>query len=116
MCSRLKIFAGINDTLNKTRQNEQGIDKARLTRARIKEELAELLEDLTAEEKAADLKNENLNLLNDLGLDSIGILRLVLGIERSFGIKIANDELDRRLLSRLENVVVLVESKINASD
>jgi acyl carrier protein len=57
--------------------------------------------------------NEKTNLIADLGVDSIGILQLILGIEREYGISIKNHELDSSLLSMMGNLVDLIQSKLN---
>ena len=46
-----------------------------------------------------------------LGLDSIDALELVLELERSFGIKISDEQLGRRALRSVNTIVELIEQK-----
>ena len=57
--------------------------------------------------------NEQMNLLTDLGLDSVAILQLVLGIEKQFNITIKNSELDSEVFSKAANLIDLIASKLN---
>jgi acyl carrier protein len=44
-----------------------------------------------------------------LGLDSIDVLELVLELERSFGVKITDEQLARRALRSVNTIVQLIE-------
>jgi acyl carrier protein len=44
-----------------------------------------------------------------LGLDSIDVLELVLELERSFGVKITDEQLGRRVLRSVNTIVELIE-------
>jgi acyl carrier protein len=44
-----------------------------------------------------------------LGLDSIDVLELVLELERSFGVKITDEQLARRTLRSVTTIVQLIE-------
>jgi len=44
-----------------------------------------------------------------LGLDSIDVLELVLELERSFGVKISDEQLARRALRNVTSIVELIE-------
>lgn len=44
-----------------------------------------------------------------LGLDSIDVLELVLELERSFGVKISDEQLGRRALRNVASIVELIE-------
>jgi len=44
-----------------------------------------------------------------LGLDSIDVLELVLELERSFGVKITDEQLARRSLYSVNTIVQLIE-------
>lgn len=59
---------------------------------------------------------EATNLITDLGLDSIGVLQVVLGIEKEFTITIDNSELDSEVFKRMGNLVNLIEGKIYEAD
>ncbi len=60
----------------------------------------------------ADSLNEDTNLLADLGLDSVAILQLVLGIENQFGITIKDSELDSDVFSKIKNLIDIIEGKL----
>lgn len=79
----------------------------------IIEQLREIVEPWVSDSDLIDDINEKTNLIADLGIDSIGILQLIFGIEREFGITIKNHELDSRLLSMMGNLVDLIQSKLN---
>ncbi len=44
-----------------------------------------------------------------LGLDSIDVLELVLELERSFGVKITDEQMARRALRSVSTIVALIE-------
>lgn len=83
------------------------------TRAQIITQFKEILEPLIDDTYLDDLDNDRLHLVSDLGLDSIGILQVILEIEKTFGIVIANHELDMDVLTGLKSLVALVESKLH---
>ncbi len=56
---------------------------------------------------------ESTNLLTDLGMDSIGILQMLLDIEKEYDIKIKQNELDSTLASKIGNFINLIERKLN---
>jgi acyl carrier protein len=85
----------------------------KLDRIQIIEQLHEIVEPWISDSNLIDDINEKTNLIADLGIDSIGILQLILGIEREYGISIKNHELDSRLLSMMGNLVDLIQSKLN---
>ena len=64
----------------------------------------------------ATLLNGQTNLLGELGLDSVAILRLVLGIEEQFNITIKDSELDSEVFSKMGNLIDIIEGKINETD
>lgn len=57
--------------------------------------------------------NESTDLLTELGIDSVGILQIVLNMEKEFGISIDEQELDTEVLSRLGNFIDMVEASIH---
>ena len=79
----------------------------------IIEQLRDMVEPWASDSDLIDDINEKTNLIADLGIDSIGILQMILSIEREFGISIKNHELDSRLLSMMGNLVSLIQSKLN---
>lgn len=84
-----------------------------MDRAEIISQLSDILEPWISDIDLVDEIGEETNLIIDLGLDSVGILQIVLGIEQKFGIKINNFELDSSLLSKMENMVNMIQGKLN---
>ena len=60
--------------------------------------------------------NEQMSLLTDLGLDSVAILRLVLGIEQEFNVTIKDHELDSDVFSKMANLFDIIEGKLYETD
>ena len=60
--------------------------------------------------------NEDSNLFEEAGLDSVAILNLISNIEEELGIKIKNYELESDTFSRLGNFIALVEGKVNEAN
>ena len=54
-------------------------------RAKIVAELKDILEPLITDTDLVGLDNHRLHLISDIGLDSIGILQVILEIEKTFG-------------------------------
>ncbi len=90
-------------------------EKLNLTREKIIEQTRLLLEPWLDDTDLASL-NEQTNLLGDLGLDSVAILQLVLGIEKEFGITIKDHELDSDVFARMGNLIDIIEGKINENN
>ena len=65
------------------------------------------IKDLTA----ADLSDEQQLLEGDLEIDSIDILQLILEIERRFGIKLVDGELDESDWRSIKTLAAAVEAK-----
>ena len=57
-----------------------------------------------------DLANENANLVDDLGLNSVGILYLVIAIEESFGVRF--DDVGTSDLKTVAQVVDYISAKL----
>ncbi len=74
--------------------------------------MRDILEPWVSDMESIDGIGEETNLVTDLGLDSIGILQVILGIEKEFGISIENHELDSGLLSRMSNLVSMIQEKL----
>ncbi len=53
--------------------------------------------------------NESSHLINDIGLNSIGMLYMAMAIEEEFEIKFQND--DFKMLATMGDVITLIESK-----
>jgi acyl carrier protein len=56
--------------------------------------------------------SEETNLLTDAGLDSVGILQIVLATEKQFNITIKDHELDSTVFSKMGNFINIIESKL----
>jgi acyl carrier protein len=82
-----------------------------LNRDAIRQTLIELLEADTGE-KHSDL-DENVNLREGLGLDSVDVVSIVSQIERRFRIRLTHEELQQ--LVTVANVLDLLEAKIAAA-
>lgn len=84
-----------------------------IKRENILRQMVEILEPWVSDARLLDGITEKTNLLADLGLDSIGILQVVLGAEKEFGINIEDQELDSDTFSVMGNLVNLVQRKIH---
>ena len=91
------------------------IEKQSLAREEILGQTRLLLEPWLDDTDLASL-NEQTNLLGDLGLDSVAILQLVLGIEKEFNVTIKDHELDSEVFSKMANLIDIIESKLNGTD
>ena len=63
---------------------------------------------------AADLSDDQQLLGGDLEIDSIDILQLILEIERRFGIKLVDGELDESDWRSIKTLAAAVEAKVAA--
>ncbi len=91
-------------------------EKKQLTnRAEILRKLGLILEPWLDDTDLA-LLNEQTNLLADLGLDSVAILQLVLGIEKEFNVTIKDHEMDSEMFSKMANLIDIIERKLNGTD
>ena len=59
---------------------------------------------------------ERTNLFADMGLDSVAILQLILGIEKEFCISINESEMDSDMFSKVSNLVDVIKVKLNETD
>jgi len=92
------------------------IEKQSLTREEILGQTRLLLEPWLDDSEDADEINEEVNLLTGLGLDSVAILQLILGIEKEFGVTIKDSELDSDVFSKMANLIDIIEGKLNETD
>jgi len=90
--------------------------KQQTDRAEILKILATILEPWLDDIDDTASLNEQINLLSDLGLDSVAILQLVLGIEEKFGVTIKDSELDSDVFSKMANLIDIIEGKLNETD
>lgn len=97
-------------------RNKVNAEEINLTRREIVEQLRILLEPWLQESDMAEQINEQTNLLTDLGIDSVGILQLVLGVEKEFTVTINDHELDSDVFSRVGNLIDIIEGKINENN
>ncbi|HUT31195.1 MAG TPA: phosphopantetheine-binding protein [Sedimentisphaerales bacterium] len=88
-------------------------DEAKKTgRPQIITRLREILEPWVSDADLLDDITERTNMIAELGLDSIGILQVVIGAEKTFGISISDRELDSDTFAMMGNFVSLVQKKI----
>lgn len=87
-----------------------------LSHAGIITELRNIVEPLVRDGSRVDLNNDQLHLITEMGLESVDILGVILGIEKTFGIVIAADELDMQVLAGLENLARLIEDKLHENN
>lgn len=92
------------------------IEKQSLTREEILGKSRLLLEPWLDDPGDAGEINEEVNLLTGLGLDSVAILQLVLGIEKEFNVTIKDHELDSEVFSKMANLIDLIEGILNETD
>ena len=64
------------------------------------------------ERKPADIPG-NANLIDDLGLDSVRIVELIVGIEDEFGIVIADEDLSLELFESVTSLATFIRSRIS---
>jgi acyl carrier protein len=92
-------------------------DEAKKTgRTEIIGRLREILEPWVSDADLLDDLNEETNMIAELGLDSIGILQVVIGAEKTFGISINDRELDSDTFTIMGNFVALLQKKINENN
>lgn len=83
-----------------------------IERSEIIERLSEILEPWVSDTDSIEEIGEHTNLITDLGLDSIGVLQVILGAEKEFGISIDEQELESETFSLMSNLVGIIESKL----
>jgi acyl carrier protein len=91
-------------------------EKKQIEKPEILKTLVTILEPWLDDIDETDSLNEQTNLLADLGLDSVAILQLVLGIEKEFGVTIKNSELDSDVFSKMANLINIIEDKLNETN
>ena len=87
-----------------------------LTRQEVIEQIRLLLEPWLQDTEDSEQINEQTNLLTDLGLDSVAILQLLLGIEKEFNVTIKDHELDSEVFSKMAKLIDIIEGKLNETD
>jgi acyl carrier protein len=84
----------------------------KIGRSEVIGQLREILEPWVSDVDLLDDLTERTNMIAELGLDSIGILQVVIGAEKTFGISISDRELDSDTFTMMGNFVGLVQKKI----
>lgn len=98
-------------------QQAMETDEAKKTgRTEIIERLREILEPWVSDVDLLDDITEGTNMIAELGLDSIGILQVVIGAEKMFGVSISDRELDSDTFTVMGNFVGLVQKKMNENN
>ena len=87
-----------------------------LEKERILESIRRIIQPWISDDAAAERIGEESDLLTEVGLDSIGVLHLVLGVEEEFGVKIEDHELSSELFSRAGNFADFVKKKVYEAD
>ena len=88
-------------------------DKAQeIGRSEIIDQMRWILEPWVPDVDSLEDIDERTNLVADLGLDSIGILQMILGVEKEFGISIQNNELEAETFLRMANLVDVIQGKL----
>jgi len=89
-----------------------------MEKQQIIENLKELVKPLLNEEEAAavDAIKEDTNIALELGLDSVDMVEVIMGMENTFGISIADEEIQK--IETVNDIVALVQAKqaSNASE
>ena len=94
-----------------------GTEKKQIpNRRQILKQIASLLEPWLDDTNKSRQLNEQTNLLSDIGIDSVGILQLILNIERVFAIKIDDSEIDSEMLSRAGRFIDMIERTIHGNN
>ncbi|MBP3665856.1 MAG: acyl carrier protein [Clostridia bacterium] len=84
-----------------------------MNRQEIKIKLCEIMKlAMPSLELNDDTLNENAGLATDLGLSSVGVLYVVIGIEEMFGIRF--DDVGFSDFETLGDVITYIEKKVNA--
>ena len=95
-------------------KNERVKERAENMEEQVKEILKELCRmDLTEEEKERLLQEEDCNLKEDLGFDSLLMVELLIEIEEFFGFEFDAEEMDMKRLQSYQNLLELVERHEN---
>ena len=75
-----------------------------------------IIESLELEVRESDIADDEVLFGGGMGLDSIGVLQVVFGLEREFGIEVTDDELRVELFDSIETVTEYVESKLGSRE
>ena len=75
-----------------------------------------VIQSLELQLSEADIADDEVLFGGGMGLDSIGVLQIVFGLEREFGIEVTDDELRVELFDSIETVTEYVESKLGSRE
>lgn len=78
----------------------------------IENKIKEILKELGVQ----NIENVNMTLANDLGLDSLHMVTLLILIEETFEIELAEADMDPFALITIEDVISLVEKYLPAKE
>ncbi|MHC4214876.1 MAG: acyl carrier protein [Planctomycetota bacterium] len=87
-----------------------------ISRKEITERIVNILEPWVSDIETLGQLDDQTDFIAELGMDSVGILELILQIEKVFGIIISNDELDSRLFGRIGNFIEMIDSKLHETN
>ena len=76
----------------------------------ILSKLIQLFESVFENEIDVSNINEDSRLIEDLGMNSIGLLYMAMAVEEEFGISFTNEDFPK--LSTVGNVVAIIESRV----
>lgn len=78
----------------------------------IEKKLKELIVDVATQDVNINSINQNTSLTNDLGYDSVQIIRLIIEVESEFNIAIEDEDLEVENLINYYNLRNMIERKI----
>ncbi len=87
--------------------NEKNLNQKILNQEKLKQIIGEVMEN----EKIAGRINENSDLVDDIGMDSLTIINFILRVEDEFEVEIDFDEFDVENLRSLNVFAGYIESK-----
>ena len=83
-----------------------------MNRNAIYQKIASVLQE--TDEKLASASTESIegkHLIKDVGLDSLDVIKFILGVEEQFGIKIADDDIDTKELLQVDNLASYIAAR-----
>ena len=99
-----------------SRMTENKSEIENISRKEITERIVNILEPWVSDIETLEQLDDQTDLIAELGMDSVGILELILQIEKVFGISISNDELDSRLFGRIGNLIEMIDGKLHETN
>lgn len=77
------------------------------------EELKEIIVEISEVEVKKTSINEDSDLIDDFGFDSMNMISVVLEIENHFGVTIEEEQLDFEILRIVGNIIKIIEDEKN---